>query len=72
MMKLLTFLGIAGAGTILYMNNKRGRNLTFDNFKKTGRELFSTAKDRAAQVKDREKEVLHGVATRVADATEVH
>ncbi len=70
MKKLITLVGVAAAGGLVYANNQRGRQLTLDDLKLTARELFCTAKRRAIEVKDRsEKRMVHDVASKVADAT---
>ena len=73
MKKLITLLGVAAAGGLVYANHQRGRELTLDDLKLTARELLGVAKERAAEVKDRtEKQVVHDVAQNVADATARH
>lgn len=70
MKKLITLLGVAAAGGLVYVNNQRGRELSLDDLRLTARELLGTAKRRAIEVKDRsEQRVVHDVATNVADAT---
>jgi hypothetical protein len=70
MKKLMTLVGVAAAGGLVYANNQRGRQLTLEDLKLTARELFGTAKRRAIEVKDRsEKRMVHDVASNVADAT---
>ena len=70
MKKLMTLVGVAAAGGLVYANNQRGRQLTLDDLVLTARELFGTAKRRAIEVKDRsEKRMVHDVASKVADAT---
>ena len=70
MKKLITLLGVAAAGGLVYANNQRGRQLTLEDLKLTAGELLGTAKQRAIEVKDRtEKKMVHDVASKVADAT---
>jgi hypothetical protein len=70
MKKLITLVGVAAAGGLVYVNNQRGRQLTLEDLKLTARELMGTAKQRAIEVKDRtEKKMVHDVASKVADAT---
>jgi hypothetical protein len=70
MKKLMTLVGVAAAGGLVYANNQRGRQLTLDDLVLTARELLGSAKQRAIEVKDRsEKRMVHDVASQVADAT---
>jgi hypothetical protein len=70
MKKLMTLVGVAAAGGLVYANNQRGRQLTLDDLVLTVRELLGSAKQRAIEVKDRsEKRMVHDVASKVADAT---
>jgi hypothetical protein len=70
MKKLIALAGVAAAGGLVYVNNQRGRQLTLEDLKLTGRELLGSAKRRAIEVKDRsEKRMVHDVASKVADAT---
>jgi hypothetical protein len=70
MKKLITLVGVAAAGGLVYANNQRGRQLTLQDLGFTARELIGTVKQRAIDVKDRtEKRMVHDVASKVADAT---
>jgi hypothetical protein len=69
-LRTVTVIALAAVGGFLYVHRRRGGKLTLASLRDTALDLLGSVKQRAAEVKDRtEKEVIHDVASNLAEAT---
>jgi hypothetical protein len=57
-MKIKTMIGLAAIGGFLYAHKRRGGEYNLDGFRTTARELWTSAKGKANQVRDEARETL--------------